>query len=235
MVWPRFCPQSKRTNMLVSLLCWPLDWMWLRRTFWPFESGSLWFFWKIFLHSDAYFDFICYIKYFGIIFALWILSCREHDQLYRDICVSRNSTCKLYVCSFIFCFCWCFIKPDSLITFGSPYNYAFVLPYSHPWLLIWMFVQAYNANVICPNKHQAEQEKFYKNRLLESETYIGGHVECLESGVFRSDLPTKFQLDPSGYEVIGLSICKSSLTAVSFSRNWYSLNEVNNWYSWGEE
>lgn len=94
-----------------------------------------------------------------------------------------------------------------------------------------MFVQAYNANVICPNKHQAEQEKFYKNRLLESETYIGGHVECLESGVFRSDLPTKFQLDPSGYEVIGLSICKSSLTAVSFSRNWYSLNEVNNWYS----
>ncbi|KAL5974610.1 DNA polymerase epsilon catalytic subunit A [Asimina triloba] len=60
--------------------------------------------------------------------------------------------------------------------------------------------KAYKANVICPNKHQAEQEKFYNNRLLESETYIGGHVECLESGVFRSDLTAKFQLDPSAYE-----------------------------------
>lgn len=63
-----------------------------------------------------------------------------------------------------------------------------------------LMVQAYKANVICPNKHQAELEKFFNNRLLESETYIGGHVECLESGVFRSDLPTYFKLDPSAYE-----------------------------------
>ncbi|KAK6247338.1 hypothetical protein QUC31_018903 [Theobroma cacao] len=63
-----------------------------------------------------------------------------------------------------------------------------------------LMVQAYKANVICPNKHQTDPEKFYKNHLLESETYIGGHVECLESGVFRSDLPTSFKLDPSAYE-----------------------------------
>ncbi|GMN22998.1 hypothetical protein TIFTF001_043613 [Ficus carica] len=63
-----------------------------------------------------------------------------------------------------------------------------------------LMVQAYKANVICPNKHQSDPEKFYNNRLLESETYIGGHVECLESGVFRSDLPTSFKLDPSAYE-----------------------------------
>ncbi|KAF3780559.1 DNA polymerase epsilon catalytic subunit A [Nymphaea thermarum] len=63
-----------------------------------------------------------------------------------------------------------------------------------------LMVQAYKANVICPNKHQTDPEKFHNNRLLESETYIGGHVECLESGVFRSDLPTKFQLDPSAFE-----------------------------------
>ncbi|XP_020527261.1 DNA polymerase epsilon catalytic subunit A [Amborella trichopoda] len=63
-----------------------------------------------------------------------------------------------------------------------------------------LMVQAYKANVICPNKHQEEPEKFYNSRLLESETYIGGHVECLESGVFRSDLPTKFRLDSSAYE-----------------------------------
>ncbi|KAI3783594.1 hypothetical protein L1987_42678 [Smallanthus sonchifolius] len=63
-----------------------------------------------------------------------------------------------------------------------------------------LMVEAYKANVICPNKHQAETEKFYKNRLLESETYIGGHVECLETGVFRSDLPTSFKLDPSAFK-----------------------------------
>lgn len=63
-------------------------------------------------------------------------------------------------------------------------------------------MQAYKANVICPNKHQSDPEKFHTGHLLESETYIGGHVECLESGVFRSDLPTSFKLVSSAYEVI---------------------------------
>ncbi|KAH6814720.1 DNA polymerase epsilon catalytic subunit [Perilla frutescens var. frutescens] len=63
-----------------------------------------------------------------------------------------------------------------------------------------LMVEAYRANVICPNKHQSDPEKFYHNQLLESETYIGGHVECLESGVFRSDIPTSFKLDPAAYE-----------------------------------
>ncbi|CAN0916710.1 DNA polymerase epsilon catalytic subunit A [Linum grandiflorum] len=63
-----------------------------------------------------------------------------------------------------------------------------------------LMVQAFKANVICPNKHQSDPEKFYKNHLLESETYIGGHVECLESGVFRSDIPTNFKLESSAYE-----------------------------------
>ncbi|KAJ3675811.1 hypothetical protein LUZ60_004853 [Juncus effusus] len=67
---------------------------------------------------------------------------------------------------------------------------------------VLLMVQAYKANVICPNKHQDNPEKFYSNRLLESETYIGGHVECLETGVFRSDLPAKFQLDPAAYELL---------------------------------
>lgn len=60
--------------------------------------------------------------------------------------------------------------------------------------------QAYKANVVCPNKNQADPEKFYQNQLLESETYIGGHVECLESGVFRSDIPTSFKLDSLAYQ-----------------------------------
>ena len=41
----------------------------------------------------------------------------------------------------------------------------------------------------------------YKGHLLESETYIGGKVEALESGVFRADLPMRFKCKPSAYQV----------------------------------
>lgn len=57
------------------------------------------------------------------------------------------------------------------------------------------------ANVVAPNKHTSSHETMYKGHLLESETYIGGKVEALESGVFRSDLPTKFKLKPAAYQV----------------------------------
>ena len=57
------------------------------------------------------------------------------------------------------------------------------------------------ANVIAPNKHTAAVEPLYKGHLLESETYIGGKVEALESGVFRSDIPTRFKCKPDAYQV----------------------------------
>ena len=63
-----------------------------------------------------------------------------------------------------------------------------------------LMVEAYRGNIVCPNKTQNGGEKHYKGHLLESETYIGGHVECLEAGVFRADIPTKFRLNPKGYQ-----------------------------------
>ena len=63
-----------------------------------------------------------------------------------------------------------------------------------------LMVQAYQGNIVCPNKTQSAGEKHYKGHLLESETYIGGHVECLEAGVFRADIPTTFRLNPKGYQ-----------------------------------
>ena len=57
------------------------------------------------------------------------------------------------------------------------------------------------ANVVAPNKHTAVAEPMFRGHLLESETYIGGKVEALESGVFRSDLPTQFKLEPAAYQV----------------------------------
>ena len=45
-----------------------------------------------------------------------------------------------------------------------------------------LMVEAYHGNIVCPNKQVDKLESFYKGHLLESETYIGGHVECLETG-----------------------------------------------------
>ena len=58
--------------------------------------------------------------------------------------------------------------------------------------------EAFAANVIMPNKHAATAEAFYNGHLLHGETYIGGHVESLESGVFRSDIEYAFRLNPVG-------------------------------------
>ena len=63
-----------------------------------------------------------------------------------------------------------------------------------------LMVEAYLAGVLAPNKHVARQEKTFRGKPLESETYIGGKVEALESGVFRSDLPTRFACDPAAYQ-----------------------------------
>ena len=63
-----------------------------------------------------------------------------------------------------------------------------------------LMVEAYRSNVICPNKETEKFERFYKGHLVESETYIGGHVECLEAGVFEKDIPCSFDLAPSALQ-----------------------------------
>jgi hypothetical protein len=63
-------------------------------------------------------------------------------------------------------------------------------------------VEAFRSNVVCPNKHLDAEDRLYKGRLLASETYIGGKVEAIESGVFRADLPCKFAIQPEGYQAL---------------------------------
>jgi DNA polymerase epsilon subunit 1 len=53
-----------------------------------------------------------------------------------------------------------------------------------------------------PNKHVDDKVKFFQGHLLESETYVGGHVEALEAGVFRSDIATRFRLVPSAFQQV---------------------------------
>ena len=61
-------------------------------------------------------------------------------------------------------------------------------------------VEAFKGNIVCPNKQVEERLRFIEGHLVDTETYIGGHVECLESGVFRADIPAKFRLVPSALQ-----------------------------------
>lgn len=56
-------------------------------------------------------------------------------------------------------------------------------------------VQAFHANIVFPNKQEAVLNKMTPDgHILESETYVGGHVEALESGVFRANIPCRFRM-----------------------------------------
>ncbi|KAJ3294019.1 DNA polymerase epsilon catalytic subunit [Borealophlyctis nickersoniae] len=95
-----------------------------------------------------------------------------------------------YVHPFIFSLCNIIpMNPDDVLRKGSGTLCETLL-----------MVEAYRANVIMPNKHEEESGKFFEGHLLEGETYVGGHVEALEAGVFRSDLPAKFNLVPEAFQ-----------------------------------
>lgn len=63
-----------------------------------------------------------------------------------------------------------------------------------------LMAQAFRGNIIFPNKQVEDKERYHNGKLIESDTYIGGHVECLQQGVYRSDIPVKFKLKASAYE-----------------------------------
>ncbi|KAF2429554.1 DNA polymeras-like protein epsilon [Tothia fuscella] len=90
-----------------------------------------------------------------------------------------------YVHPFIFSLCTIIpLGPDDVLRKGTGTLCEMLL-----------MVQAYQKGILLPNKHQAPKEAFWDGHLLESETYVGGHVESIEAGVFRSDIPCNFAID----------------------------------------
>ncbi|EPY23237.1 DNA polymerase epsilon catalytic subunit [Strigomonas culicis] len=63
-----------------------------------------------------------------------------------------------------------------------------------------LMVQAEANNVVFPNKKEMVREKFHDGHLIDSETYIGGRVEALKSGVYRADVPMWFHMNPETYQ-----------------------------------
>lgn len=95
-----------------------------------------------------------------------------------------------YINNFIFSLCTIIPMPsDKVLRKGSGTLCEMLL-----------LTEAFNNNIISPNKHSENSEKFNDaGNVIDSETYVGGHVECLESGVFRADLNYTFEVD---FEVI---------------------------------
>jgi DNA polymerase epsilon subunit 1 len=65
-----------------------------------------------------------------------------------------------------------------------------------------LMAQAFRGNIIFPNKKDTKFEKFHDNHLIESDTYVGGHVEALKTGIYRSDFPQKFKVDKKLYQTL---------------------------------
>ena len=95
-----------------------------------------------------------------------------------------------YVHPFIFSLCTIIpLNPDDTLRKGTGTLCEMLL-----------MVQAYQKNIVLPNKHKEPKETFWEGHLLESETYVGGHVESIEAGVFRSDIPYNFAIDTTAID-----------------------------------
>lgn len=119
---------------------------------------------------------------------------REQPQVLANYSVSDAvATYYLYmkyVHPFIFALCTIIpTDPDEVLRKGSGTLCEALL-----------MVEAFHANIIFPNKQESELNKLTSDgHLLYQETYVGGHVEAIESGVFRADIPCRFRMDPEAF------------------------------------
>lgn len=78
-----------------------------------------------------------------------------------------------------------------------------------------LMVEAFQVNVIFPNKEETILNKLTDDgHVLHQETYVGGHVEALESGVFRADIPCRFRLVPDAIDRLMEQIPKTLTHAI---------------------
>ncbi|KAL8292541.1 hypothetical protein RQP46_001153 [Phenoliferia psychrophenolica] len=91
-----------------------------------------------------------------------------------------------------------------------------------------LMVEAYRGEVIMPNRHVETHTNMYDGHLLESETYVGGHVEALEAGVFRSDISTDFKIVPSAIQQL-IDELDDALKFSITEEGKHSLDDVENY------
>lgn len=62
-----------------------------------------------------------------------------------------------------------------------------------------LMARAFKNNVLFPNKTNSTIDKYHKDYLIESETYVGGFVQCINNGIYRADIETEFKLSVDEY------------------------------------
>ncbi|KAI0071613.1 DUF1744-domain-containing protein [Panus rudis PR-1116 ss-1] len=123
-----------------------------------------------------------------------------------------------YVHPFIFSLCNIIpLRPDEVLRKGTGTLCETLL-----------MVEAFRGNVIAPNRHEESHGNFYEGHLLASETYVGGHVEALEAGVFRSDIPTHFKIVPSAVQKL-IDELDAALTFCIVEESKSSMEKVTNY------
>lgn len=123
-----------------------------------------------------------------------------------------------YVHPFIFSLCTIIpLGPDDVLRKGTGTLCEMLL-----------MVQAYQKEIVLPNKHVQPRESFWEGHLLESETYVGGHVESIEAGVFRSDIPCNFAIDTSAIDEL-LQDLDAALTFAVTVEEKKSMDDVDNY------
>ncbi|KAG6890040.1 hypothetical protein C0995_012497 [Termitomyces sp. Mi166 len=123
-----------------------------------------------------------------------------------------------YVNPFIFSLCNIIpLNPDEVLRKGSGTLCETLL-----------MVEAYRAQIIMPNRHEEAHGNMYDGHLLASETYVGGHVEALEAGVFRSDIPTEFKIVPAAVQQL-IDDLDAALKFCIVKESKVSLDQVTNY------
>ncbi|XP_032807748.1 DNA polymerase epsilon catalytic subunit A [Petromyzon marinus] len=130
-----------------------------------------------------------------------------------------------YVHPFIFALCTIIpMEPDEVLRKGSGTLCEALL-----------MVQAFHANIVFPNKQQEEFNRLTGDgHVLDSETYVGGHVEALECGVFRSDIPCRFKMNPGVFEEL-MEKVETTLKHALEEEEKIPLDKVNNFSEVCEE
>lgn len=122
-----------------------------------------------------------------------------------------------YVHPFIFSLCTIIpLNPDEVLRKGTGTLCEMLL-----------MVQAYEHEILLPNKHTDPIERFYDGHLLEAETYVGGHVEALQAGVYRSDIDYSFNVDPTAIDELLDDLPHALKFAVEVENN-ANMDEVTN-------
>ncbi|KAI5118298.1 hypothetical protein M0805_003817 [Coniferiporia weirii] len=91
-----------------------------------------------------------------------------------------------------------------------------------------LMVEAFRGRIIMPNRHEDPHGNMFEGHLLSSETYVGGHVEALEAGVFRSDIATQFKIVPDAAQKL-IDELDAALTFCIVEESKCSMDDVVNY------